>query len=166
MSIYMDGYGYRFFLYSDFRRTTDLRFLIGYPLDHYTYPLIFLLTRSLTHPLTPISSLFTSHFSLLTLYLSSFLSFHLFLFSLFTLSLSLTHGFSLPPSLSLSLSSQYSVLPLSPSRSRSHWVLIIMDSQSITTMTGSFPLSGLSLSKLDLAGSNEILPDLVRSRQI
>uniref|UniRef100_A0A2N9H9A7 Uncharacterized protein n=1 Tax=Fagus sylvatica TaxID=28930 RepID=A0A2N9H9A7_FAGSY len=41
-----------------------------------------------------------------------------------------------------------------------------MDSQSITTMTGSFPPSGLSLSKRDLARSNKISPDLVRSRQI
>uniref|UniRef100_A0A2N9I2F5 Uncharacterized protein n=1 Tax=Fagus sylvatica TaxID=28930 RepID=A0A2N9I2F5_FAGSY len=41
-----------------------------------------------------------------------------------------------------------------------------MDSQSTATLMRSFPPSGPSLFKQDLAGSNEILPDLVRSRQI
>uniref|UniRef100_A0A2N9EY77 Uncharacterized protein n=1 Tax=Fagus sylvatica TaxID=28930 RepID=A0A2N9EY77_FAGSY len=41
-----------------------------------------------------------------------------------------------------------------------------MDSQSTATLTRSFPPSGLSLFKRDLAGSNQILPDLMRSRQI
>ena len=108
----MDGYGYRFFLYSDFRRTTDLRFLIGYPLDHYTYPLIFLLTRSLTHPLTPISSLFTSHFSLSTSLLFSHFIYFYFHFSL-SLSLSLTRLLSPTFTLTLSLFSVLSPASLS-----------------------------------------------------
>uniref|UniRef100_A0A2N9EGB7 Uncharacterized protein n=1 Tax=Fagus sylvatica TaxID=28930 RepID=A0A2N9EGB7_FAGSY len=41
-----------------------------------------------------------------------------------------------------------------------------MDSQSTATLMRSFPPSGPSLFKQDLAGSNEILPDLVRSRVI
>ena len=106
-----------FFLYSDFGRTKDLRFLVGYPPDppdHYTYPLDICphpVTHPPTHPYFP-------HFSLLTLCLSSFLSFHIYIFFFFTfhpLSLSsvLSHGFSLPPSLSLSLFSVLSPASLS-----------------------------------------------------
>jgi hypothetical protein len=81
-----------FFLYSDFRRTTDLRFLVEYPPDppdHYTYPLNIcpqLVTHPPTHPDFP-------HFSLLTLCLSSFLSFHIYIYIYFF--------FHFSPSLSL-----------------------------------------------------------------
>ena len=140
----------------------DFMILIRYPLDlpdHYTYPLDISphpVTHPPTHPYFPHFSLFTSHSLPLFFSLISYIFFFHFSLSL-SLQSSLTTSFS---HLHFhSPSSQYSVPPFSHSRSRSHWVLTVMDSQSTATLTRSFHW-------VFQVYSSEISPDLTRSCRI